>query len=158
MDYIALVRNNEIIGVVSLPVLDDDIIMVQTTELVYKNYNKYGKDYYIYKDGYIVKNPNWEEIQKEKEKERISHLKCTKRVLVLLLQEYGKDYYNDILPLIEANKQAKLEWDLCVELERSNPLLDSIGQQLGITPEEIDNLFKYANGEIGSLGGDTDGE
>lgn len=117
--------------------------IIQETDVVYK----------MYKGSYLTEK----EIAK-KEKERISHLKCTKRVLVLLLQEYGKDYYNDILPLIEANKQAKLEWDLCVELERSNPLLDSIGQQLGITPEEIDNLFKYANGEIGSLGGDTDGE
>ena len=42
-----------------------------------------------------------------------------------------------------------MEWDLCVELERSNPLLDILGAQLGLTPTTIDKIFKYANGEIG---------
>lgn len=86
--------------------------------------------------------------KEEIEKERISRLKCTKRVLVLMLQELQYNWLTTIKPLIEANPQAQLEWDLCVELERSNPLLDTLGGQLGITPEQIDNLFRYANGEI----------
>lgn len=84
----------------------------------------------------------------EKEKERISQLQCTKRVFILMLEQLGLDYYEQILPLIEANRQAKLEWELCVELQRANPLLDAMGTQLGITPDQIDNLFKFANGEI----------
>lgn len=84
----------------------------------------------------------------EEYQERISHLKCTKRVFVLMLEQLGLDYFEQILPLIEANRQAKLEWELCVELERANPLLNQIGKKLGITPEQIDNLFRYANGEI----------
>ena len=68
-----------------------------------------------------------------------------------MLQELGKDYYNDILPLIEANQQAKMEWDLCVELERCNPLIDQIGLQLGFSPEQIDQIFLYANGEVDKL-------
>ena len=100
----------------------------------------------------------WGETEAEKEdrekrqiEEFISHLTCTKRVLVLMLQELGKDYYNDILPLIEANQQAKMEWDLCVELERCNPLIDQIGLQLGFSPEQIDQIFLYANGEVDKL-------
>lgn len=88
----------------------------------------------------------------EQEKERISHLKCTKRVLVLILEQLGLDYFEQIEPLINSNRQAKLEWELCVELERSNPLLNVIGKELGISPAQIDNVFKYANGEINSLG------
>ena len=36
-----------------------------------------------------------------------------------------------------------------MELERSNPLLDILGAQLGISSTTIDKIFKYANGEIG---------
>lgn len=100
----------------------------------------------------------WGETEKEKEErekkqreEFLAHLTCTKRVMVLMLEKLGKDYYNDILPLIEASNQAKLEWDLCVELERCNPLIDQIGLQLGISAEQIDRLFLYANGHVDSL-------
>lgn len=89
-----------------------------------------------------------EEEKAEQEAERVSHLKCTKRVFILMLEQLGLDYFEQIEPLINANRQAKLEWELCVELERNNPLLNAIGGQLGITPTQIDNLFKYANGEI----------
>lgn len=92
-----------------------------------------------------------EEEKDEIEAERISHLKCTKRVLVLILEQLGLDYFEQIEPLINSNRQAKLEWELCVELERSNPLLNVIGAELGITPKQIDQVFKYANGEVNAL-------
>lgn len=89
-----------------------------------------------------------EEEKNIEERERINSLRCTKRVLVLILEQLGHNFYDDILPLIESNRQAKLEWDLCVELERSNPLIDIIGSQLGMSTDLIDNVFRYANGEI----------
>ena len=112
--------------------------------------NKIYEDdlYYIIQDGELINNPNYEAEKAEQEQERISHLKCTKRVFVLMLEQLGLDYFEQIEPLINANRQAKLEWSLCVELERSNPLLNVIGAELNITPAQIDNLFKYANGEI----------
>lgn len=99
----------------------------------------------------IIDTEEYREIKRREEEERVANLKCTKRVLVLMLEDIGKDYFKDILPLIEANRQAKLEWELCVELERKNPLLNVIGAQLDITPEQIDILFKYANGEVDFL-------
>jgi hypothetical protein len=81
------------------------------------------------------------------EQERISNLKCTKRVFVLMLEKMGLDYFEQILPLIECNRQARLEWELCVELERSNPLLDILAKELGVTSLQLDKLFQYANGE-----------
>ena len=104
----------------------------------------------IVSDGELILNPNYDEEEKEKEAERVSHLKCTKRVLALMLQQLGISY-NQLKQLIATNEQAQLEWDLCIELERSNPLLDIMGQQLGITPEQLDTMFKYANGEIDTL-------
>ena len=102
----------------------------------------------IVKDGILVINPNYEKEKEEKEKERVANLRCTKRVLALVLKELGVSYAN-LQALIATNEDAKLEWDLCVELERSNPLLDILGAELGISSTTIDKIFKYANGEIG---------
>ena len=92
----------------------------------------------------------WDYTEEEKETielDRISNLRCTKRVLALVLKELGVSYAN-LQTLIATNEDAQLEWDLCVELERSNPLLDILGAQLGLSPTTIDKIFKYANGEI----------
>lgn len=102
-------------------------------------------------DGEAVLNPDYEQEKERRERERISHLRCTKRVFVLILEQMGLDYFEQIEPLINSNRQAKLEWELCVELERNNPLLDVIGEELGVSSEQLDNVFKYANGEIPTL-------
>lgn len=98
-------------------------------------------------NGELIPNPNYEKEKADKERERISNLRCTKRVLALVLKELGVSYAN-LQTLIATNEDAQLEWDLCVELERSNPLLDILGAELGISPTTIDKIFKYANGEI----------
>ena len=113
---------------------------------------------YNHSQGYIINETDielqalgyTEEEKKEQEKEIISHLKCTKRVLALMLQQLGISY-SQLKELIATNEQAQLEWDLCIELERSNPLLDIMGQQLGLSPEQIDQMFKYANGWVDTL-------
>ena len=64
-----------------------------------------------------------------------------------MLEKMGLDYFKQILPLIDGNRQAKLEWELCVELERSNELLDILANELNITSKQLDLLFQYANGE-----------
>ena len=87
-----------------------------------------------------------EEIQ-EKEKEKISMLKLTKRVFALALQKFGITYIQ-LKELIATNEQAQLEWDLCVELERSNPLLDELAGRVGITAEQLDTIFVEANKEV----------
>lgn len=91
-----------------------------------------------------------EEEKEEQEEERISHLKMTKRVCALMLQQLGIAY-SQLKAEIDKDEQAQLEWDLCVELERCNPLIDAIGKKFGLSAEQIDQMFKYANGEVDSL-------
>lgn len=98
-------------------------------------------------DEVVNNKEQWEKEQAQKEKERVANLKCTKRVFALMLQELGITY-TQLKELIATNEQAQLEWDLCVELERKNPLLDIMASQLGVTSEQLDGLFRYANGEI----------
>ena len=114
----------------------------------YLGYCKTGVFKYIVVDGILVENKNYKLELEEKEKERVANLRCTKRVLALVLKELGVSYTN-LQALIATNEDAQLEWDLCVELERSNPLLDILGAELGISSTTIDKIFKYANGEIG---------
>lgn len=104
-------------------------------------------EYVLDGDEYVLKDEAWEEKQALQEKERIAKLTCTKRVFALMLQELGITY-TMLKELIATNEQAQLEWDLCVELERKNPLLDVMALQLGITSEQLDGLFRYANGEL----------
>ena len=110
---------------------------------------------YSHNQGYVIEETETElqalgyteEEIAEQGKERIANLTCTKRVFALMLQELGITY-TMLKQLIATNEQAQLEWDLCVELERKNPLLDVMALQLGITSEQLDGLFMYANGEL----------
>ena len=117
----------------------------------YDNVQELPLDYiegkYIVVDSELVFNENYEAEQAQKEAERIAKLTCTKRVFALMLQELGITY-TMLKELIATNEQAQLEWDLCVELERKNPLLDVMAGQLGVTSEQLDKFFLYANGEI----------
>ena len=113
----------------------------------YLGYCKSGVFKYIVADGILVENKNYKLELEEKERERVANLRCTKRVLALVLKELCVSYAN-LQTLIATNEDAQLEWDLCVELERSNPLLDVLGAELGISSTTIDKIFKYANGEI----------
>lgn len=110
---------------------------------------KINKDWYKIVDNCVVKKTEEEynKEQQEKEKERIANLKCTKRVFVLLLEELGLDYFEQIEPLINANRQARLEWELASTLLRSNPLINNFAIKLGITEHQIDILFEVANNE-----------
>lgn len=121
-----------------------------TKELPFIDYEDYSAnpDKYIYANGNITLNPNWEAEQEQKEKERVARLSCTKRDFVLLLQEQGISYRNTLKPLIDADEQASIEWELCERLYRFNPLLDQMAGVLGITPEQLDIIFKRANGEV----------
>lgn len=99
---------------------------------------------------YILKNETWEAEQAQKERERIEQLTMTKRIFALLLKEYGITY-SQLKELIATNEDAQLEWDLCGELLRSNPLLDIMAAKMDITPKQLDDMFKYANGELNEL-------
>lgn len=135
----------EIKAVLIKPYSEEDRINFIIDKNYNKNYNIVETDTQLEAWGYT------KEEEEEQERKRISQLTCTKRVLVLMLEELGYDYFEQIQPLIELNRKAKLEWELCSELLRSNPLLDIIGEQLLLSHEQIDRLFKYANGEVDTL-------
>lgn len=104
----------------------------------------------VYRDGEVVVDEEYykrkEEEAKRKEQERIAGLKVTKRVFALALQDLGITY-QVLKQTIAESEQAQLEWDLCVELHRNNPLLDIMAGKMGISSVMLDYIFRKANGE-----------
>lgn len=104
----------------------------------------YGGSYSII-DGVLVDISATEEYiaeQELKEKTRIANLKMTPRDFLIGLQGLGISFENTIEPLIASNSQARLELNYCQNVYRGNELLDTLCITLGITPEQLDNLFK----------------
>ena len=146
MTYYIFIQNDKLNGCGQCRQLTEGVINLEVEEWLYNAYAK-NPEMYIWDGEAVVENPNYAEEQAQKERERITNLTCTKRVFALMLQELGISY-TMLKELIATNEQAQLEWDLCVELERKNPLLDVMALQLGITSEQLDGLFRYANGEL----------
>ena len=146
--YYAFIQDNKINGVGQLPILNEEYQNIEISEEVFNAIGE-DKDRYIWdiSNQKVIANPDYEQILIDREKERIGNLTMTKRVFALGLQEYGITY-NQLKQLIATSEQAQLEWDLCVELQRKNPLLDVMAAQIGVTSEQLDNMFKKANGEI----------
>lgn len=122
--------------------LNAECINIEVSKDIYDNSDKY-----IYLNGEVVLNPNYEEEQKRKEKERIGNLTVTKRVFAIALRDNFGIPYNELKRVIAQSDDAQLEWDLCVELHRNNPLLDIMAGQMGITSQQLDYIFRVANGE-----------
>lgn len=147
--YYLWIDNNTITGKSDL--YQDDVFtatryQIEVPEEVYNNSEKYIAT--VNQDNVVevVLDPDYETKQAEKEAERIGNLKLTKRVFALALQQFGITYAQ-IKELVATNEQAEMEWDLCVELERKNPLLDTMAAQLNVSPETLDMIFRKANGE-----------
>ena len=134
--------------VVLVPVFDEEGNFIgEEEQTITREVQSTHKEIRIVTLNYPIVDVDYEAKQAQKEAERVANLTCTKRVFALMLQELGITY-TMLKQLIATNEKAQLEWDLCVELQRSNPLLDVMALQLGVTAEQLDGLFRYANGEI----------
>lgn len=106
----------------------------------YEDYINKPENYYIYDGENIVKNSEFEEEEKQKEIDRLSKLSLTKReVFLAIYQDKGlkpDDIRNQITDI-----SALIEFDYASEYFRGNPLINSIGNSLGYTSEDLDYLF-----------------
>ena len=143
--YYIYVEDGNLTGAGQAPEVSNNVINFPVS---YEVFDAYCEDHlkYIWNGEAVVENPNYEEDSAAREKERIGNLQITKRVFALALQQMGISY-NQLKQLIATSEQAQLEWDLCVELQRSNPLLDSMAAQLGVSSAMLDYIFQTANGE-----------
>lgn len=109
-----------------------------------------GTDKWDIVNGEFVDITNTEEYKTKKEleeKERVARLNMTKLDFATYLQEYGVSY-SQLKTVLASNDNAQMQWDLCERVYRFNPLLDELGKGFGITPKQLDKMFKKANGEV----------
>ena len=62
-----------------------------------------------------------------------------------MLVQIGK--YQEAVAFIENSQDdtIKIEWEYASTIERNNPLVSTLGEQLGLTKEQLDSLFVEAS-------------
>lgn len=69
-------------------------------------------------------------------------LKMTPRdFLLACTQKFGIEW-SKLKELIDTNAQVAIELQFCNHVYRGNPLLDQLAGQFGVTPKQLDELFK----------------
>ena len=106
----------------------------------YENYIDKPEDYFIFDGQNIVENPQFEEEERQKERERLSKLSLTKREVFLALYKDKGLTPSDVRAQI-SDTQALIEFDYATEYFRGNPLIEQIGNMLGYSSQDLDYLF-----------------
>jgi pyoverdine/dityrosine biosynthesis protein Dit1 len=143
--YYIQVENKNIIGKGQVKCLNEEVENIEVSKDVY-----YNLDRYMYQDGQIVENPNYEEEQAQKERERIALLSLTRGdVFRGLLQAKGVTRAQ-LRAMIETNEaltevqkeMALIDFDEALNFYRGNALIDTVGFALGITSGQLDKFFE----------------
>lgn len=143
MKYYVFIQNEKINGKGQCKCLNEDILNLEVAKEVYDEVEKY-----IYQDGEIILNPNYEAEQELKERERIAKLYLTGADVERgIYQAKGMDF-DDILAFVMANPPQGLDVKaLKIELKanhfyRGNPYVSAIGGLLGFTIGQLDKFFE----------------
>jgi hypothetical protein len=136
MVYYIFIKDEKIEGKGQCKQLTEGVLNIEVEQEIYNDIEKY-----IYKDGEIILNPNYEAEQELKERERIAKLKLTKREVFLGLYQ-AKGVTPDMIKAQITDPQALIEFEYANDYYRGNPLIDIVGATLGITPEQLDKFFE----------------
>ncbi len=141
--YYIFVENNKITGKGQAKCLNDEVLNFEVTKEIFDDFEKY-----IFKDGQIVLNPNYEEEQKEKEKALIAMMTLTAAdVERAIYKAKGMDF-DDLIEFVQKNDTNNVLDIKALKIElkannfyRGNPYIGQIGAMLGYSTDEIDFLF-----------------
>ena len=129
-----------------------DVQNIEVSEEIYNNAQQYGSNYYIYSNGNIILNPNYEQEQQAKERERLDALTLTPAdVERALYKAKGMDF-EDLKALIVQQIPTIDIKGLSIEFRAKDfyrgamasgmRLFDVVGALLGYTPNDMDYLFE----------------
>lgn len=128
--------------------LNAEVENIEISKEIYEEFDKY-----IYQDGEIILDTEYELKKQAKEAEQIAMLKLTRGdVFRGLLQAKGITR-NQIRALIEAMPEttdyeritkelALIDFDEALDFYRGNTLIDTLGEELGISKSQLDEFFK----------------
>lgn len=140
--YYAFIENNKINGTGQCRCLNENVTNLEVSEEIYNNI-----DHYIFQNGELILNPNYEEEQAQKERERVAMLHMTPLDFLKAVIKLGISY-DTIKQLMEANPEVEMEMRYCQNVYRGHPMINQFATQFGVSQEQLDYIFKKANGEI----------
>lgn len=145
--YYAYIENNGINGTGQCECLSEDIQNIEISEEVYNNI-----DHYIWDGTEIILDPDYEEKQKQKERQRLDALTLTPADVERALYKAKKMDFEDLKALIAEQIPTIDIKELSIEFRAKDfyrgatvggmRLFDVVGALLGYTPADIDYLFQ----------------
>ena len=150
--YYIFVENNKINGCGECYCEGDNIQCIEVTEELYNDFIE-DTDRYIYQDGEIIPNPDYEEIKRQKERQRLDALTLTPAdVERVLYKAKGMDF-EDLKTLIAQQLPQVDIKGLSIEFRAKDfyrgaeangiRLFDTVGLLLGYTSADMDYLFEH---------------
>lgn len=140
MFYI-FIQDNKINGAGQCRQLTEGVINFEVSEELYNAFIE-TPDKYMWSGENLVENPDYEEIIKQKERQRLGLLSLTKREVFLALYK-AKGLTPEKVRETITDPAALIEFDYATEYFRGNPLINAIGAQLGYTFDDLDYLFEH---------------
>ena len=144
MTYYAFITNNQINGKGQCECTGEDTFSVEISEKIYNDL-----DHYIYSNGEIILNPNYEQEQAEKEAERIGELTMTALDFITFLRQCGLTL-EQIKAYLDSNIELDTQLKYCqnVYCKVARSVMPITVGNITITAEMVENAFKVKNGEL----------
>lgn len=147
--YYVFITNNEINGKGECFAEAEGLICVEVSKEIYNNL-----DHYIYSNGEIILNPNYEQEQAQKEAEQVGELTMTALDFITFLRQCGLTL-EQIRGYLDNNIELDTQLKYCQNVyckvvraifaEHDNEItIDNVT----ITTEMVENAFKVKNGEL----------
>lgn len=83
----------------------------------------------------------------EEEQQRVAMLHMTPLDFLKAIIKLGISY-DTIKGIMEANPEVDMEMKYCQNVYRGHPMINQFAEQFGVSQEQLDYIFKKANGEI----------
>ena len=96
----------------------------------------------VMQDGHPIVNPNYEQEQAQKERQRLDLLNLTKADVLLALYQDKGITPDDIKAMLKDNVPALIKFDYASSYYRGDEVVNALGLALGYSAEEMDYLFE----------------
>lgn len=153
--YYAHINSKDILTGIDMSIMitdeygSKDIKNIEVDETLYDNKQKYGIEYYTYKDGEIVENPNYADEFEQKERERLDNLSMTRGDVFeafILAKGIGKTQIRAMIESLDLDDITKAlylnRFDEALNFYRGYPIFNILGEILDITPQMLDKFFE----------------
>ena len=141
--YYIFIKDEKINGCGQCQCLNEDYSNLEVTEEVYNAFVE-NPNKYVYQNGEIVENPNYEQERRKLEQDKINHLTCTALDLAMFIKQAGLTD-SEVVQFLNANPSLQLQLTLCKDVycgvvRQLCPL--KITETLTLTDDMVVGFFK----------------